>query len=148
MNLSRGKCIFNEFFIYFYNVEYKMDIFSFLRRKKMKQADLARSLETVPGNVTRWVKGEGVPSYELCAKLLSLGMTVKELFGIDYVEGDDYIPSVPPEFLKSPEFMEGVRYQLAEGIKENGLVKEEQVKYVVRQELEKLLPELKKADKI
>ena len=126
----------------------KWTFFSFLRRKKMKQADLARSLETVPGNVTRWVKGEGVPSYELCAKLLSLGMTVKELFGIDYVEGDDYIPSVPPEFLESPEFMEGVRYQLAEGIKENGLVKEDQVKYVVRQELEKLLPELKKADKI
>ena len=120
MNLSRGKCIFNEFFIYFYNVEYKMDIFSFLRRKKMKQADLARSLETVPGNVTRWVKGEGVPSYELCAKLLSLGMTVKELFGIDYVEGDDYIPSVPPEFIESHEFREGVKLAVEEVLKTKG----------------------------
>ena len=97
-----------------------MDIFSFLRRKKMKQADLARSLETVPGNVTRWVKGEGVPSYELCAKLLSLGMTVKELFGIDYVEGDDYIPSVPPEFLESPEFHEGVKLAVEEVLKTKG----------------------------
>ena len=120
MNLSRGKCIFNEFFIYFYNVEYKMDIFSFLRRKKMKQADLARSLETVPGNVARWVKGEGVPSYELCAKLLSLGMTVKELFGIDYTEGDDYTPSVPPEFLESPEFQEGVKLAVEEVLKTKG----------------------------
>ena len=47
-------------------------------------------------------------------------MTVKELFGIDYVEGDDYIPSVPPEFLESPEFQEGVKLAVEEVFKTKG----------------------------
>ena len=61
-----------------------MDIHSFLERKKISQADLSRELKTTPGNVNRWVKGEGVPSWELCRKLLLIGMTVEELFGIEY----------------------------------------------------------------
>ena len=43
MYLSRGKYIFNEFFIYFYNMEAQMDLFSFLRRKNMTQADLSKN---------------------------------------------------------------------------------------------------------
>lgn len=59
-----------------------MNLISFLSRKKMNQAELAKSLDTSPANVNRWAKGEGVPSYELCVKLLTLGMTNEELFGI------------------------------------------------------------------
>ena len=84
MHLSRGKCVFNEFFIYFYNMAYTMDILTFLERKRMSQATLSRELGTTPGNVNRWVKGEGVPSWEICRKLLLLGMTVEELFGVEY----------------------------------------------------------------
>ena len=63
-----------------------MDLFSFLRRKNMSQADLSKALDTTPGNVNRWAKGDGVPSYDLCKKLLKLGMTIGELFGIELSE--------------------------------------------------------------
>ena len=129
MNLSRGKYIFNEFFIYFYNMDFKMDIFSFLRRKNIKQADLSRLLKTVPGNVTRWVKEEGVPSYELCGKLLSLGMTVEELWGIEYKGGGPKLPDNPelragqqprkPIDHNDPEWQKLVKNALAE-MKQNG----------------------------
>lgn len=66
----------------------RIDLFSFLARKKMSQADLAKALDTTPGNVNRWAKGDGVPGYELCVKLLELGMTTEELFGV----------SVPQDF--------------------------------------------------
>ena len=56
--------------------------FFILDKKKMSQADLAKALDTTPANVNRWAKGEGVPSYELCVKLLEQGMTTEELFGI------------------------------------------------------------------
>ena len=77
----------------------ELDLFSFLRRKNMCQADLSKALDTTPGNVNRWAKGDGVPSYDLCKKLLEQGMTVKELFGID-------IPNLPPS--TDPAFLEGV----------------------------------------
>ena len=48
----------------------------------MSQADLAKSIDATPANVNRWAKGEGVPSYELCVKLLEQGMTTEELFGL------------------------------------------------------------------
>lgn len=60
----------------------KMNLFSFLSRRKMSQADLAKALATTPGNVNRWAKGDGVPGYDLCVKLLEMGMTTEELFGI------------------------------------------------------------------
>ena len=102
--------------------------------------------------VYNWAKNQSEhgtrPSYNALIKLLVAGATVKTLFGVNYSEGKKSYPNIPPEFLESSEFKEGLYYQLMEGIKKNGLVKEEQVKYMVRQELEKLLPELKNADKI
>lgn len=74
-------------------MERKLDLFSYMTRKKMSQADLAKSLDTTPANVNRWAKGEGVPSYELCVKLLEQGMTTEELFGLtlpkQVIESDD-----------------------------------------------------------
>ena len=61
---------------------HKIDLFSYLTRKKMSQADLDKALDTTTSNVNRLAKGEGVPSYELCVKLLEQGMTTEELFGI------------------------------------------------------------------
>lgn len=80
--MSSEKFIFYEFFINFYFTEHKIDLFSYLTRKKMSQADLAKALDTTPANVNRLAKGDGVPSYELCVKLLEQGITTEELFGI------------------------------------------------------------------
>lgn len=134
-----------------------VDIKSFIERLGMRKADLCRALGMDPQSslMSSYEKGRSDPSYDKCEKLIRLGITAQELFGeeLGKILLENSLPlvapkAVPTAFLESPEFMEGIRYQLAEGIKENGLVKEEQVKYVVRQELEKLLPELKKADKI
>lgn len=64
-------------------MERKIDLFSFLNRMDMSQAELSKALDTTAANVNRWAKGDGVPSYELCCKLLELGMSTKELFGIE-----------------------------------------------------------------
>lgn len=69
-------------------MEQKIDLISFLSRKKMSQADLSKALETTPANVNRWAKGDGAPGYELCVKLLQMGMTTKELFGIECPKND------------------------------------------------------------
>ncbi|WP_407444878.1 helix-turn-helix transcriptional regulator [Fibrobacter sp.] len=77
-----------------------MDLLKFLSRKDMTQADLAKALETSPGNVNRWAKNEGVPSYELCSKLLELGMTTEELFGIEQVYTNSGNVSSVKEFVE------------------------------------------------
>ena len=68
----------------------------------MSQADLAKDLDTTPANVNRWAKGEGVPSYELCVKLLEKGMTTEELFGI----------TILPEITMEDEFDRRVKTSL------------------------------------
>ena len=59
-----------------------MDIVKFLSRKGYTQSDLSRLLGTSPANVNKWVNGDGYPSFELCVKLLRLGITTEELFGV------------------------------------------------------------------
>ena len=63
-------------------MRYGINLLSFLKRKNISQAELAKTLNTTPANVNRWAKGDGVPSYELCKKLLEIGMTTEELFGL------------------------------------------------------------------
>lgn len=92
-----------------------MNLFSFLSRNKMSQAELAKSLDTSPANVNRWAKGEGVPSYELCVKLLELGMTNEELFGIS-------VKTKPPKVASLKEFLEVFQKSMNEAI--NGVKKE------------------------
>lgn len=70
-----------DFLFIFTNMEPKLDLQAFLNRKNIKQAELAKLIETTPENVSMWAKGNGVPSYELCFNLLVNGMTQEELFG-------------------------------------------------------------------
>lgn len=113
MHLSRGKYIFNEFFLYFWFMPDTIDILSFLQRVNMTQAELSKALDTTPGNVNRWAKREGVPSFGLCKKLLELGMTPKELFGeeIDELIKAHYMNARDPQLPKmfdNKEFREGI----------------------------------------
>ena len=90
-----------------------IDLLSFLRRVNMTQAELSKALDTTPGNVNRWAKREGVPSFGLCKELLKLGMTPRELFGeeIDELIKANYLkardPKIPKTF-DNKEFREGV----------------------------------------
>lgn len=101
-----------------------MDLLAFLQRKNMTQAELSKALDTTPGNVNRWAKREGVPSYELCRKLLLMGMTTKELFGIECncdensIKNEDSIDKV----LNSPRFMARMEDAVIE-LRRRGLIK-------------------------
>lgn len=65
-----------------------IDVKSFLFRKGMRKADLYRELGMDPKSslLSSYEKGRSNPSYEVCDKLLRLGMTVEELYGIEYAK--------------------------------------------------------------
>ena len=65
-----------------------IDVKSFLYRKGMRKADLYRELGMDPKSslLSSYEKGRSNPSYEVCDKLLRLGMTVEELYGIEYAK--------------------------------------------------------------
>jgi transcriptional regulator with XRE-family HTH domain len=56
------------------------------RARYNTQTDLAKALEIKPGNVSLWEAGNGYPSFLVAKKLLELGITVEELFGVEYIE--------------------------------------------------------------
>ena len=98
-------------------VEGRPDIAAFLARTGMNQSELARRLGTTSANVSKWVRGEGVPSYGICVSLLKMGMTQEELFGDEFpditladlkgmspVNKNDYVSGTPEhEFDKKVE---------------------------------------------
>lgn len=61
---------------------------SFLNRKGMSKADLCRAfnIDSKSSIFSSYEKGRAYPSYETCLKLLEMGMTVEELFGISEAE--------------------------------------------------------------
>jgi len=67
-------------------VETKDGIKSFRDRLRFNQAELAEKLGIVQGNITAWESGRGTPSFQISKKLLELGITVEELFGVKYNE--------------------------------------------------------------
>lgn len=63
-----------------------IDLDSFLSRMGLTKAGLSRSLGMDP-KTSIWAsyeKGRSDPSFEVCRGLLKLGMTVEELFGVEY----------------------------------------------------------------
>lgn len=49
--------------------------------------ELAEKLGVKKSAVSAWSAGVRTPTYDMCVKLLELGMTVKELFGKAYPSG-------------------------------------------------------------
>jgi len=70
------------------------------------QMALAKELGIGTANVSEWELGRGYPSYLVIKKLLELGATVEELFGIEYAnkseltETDDVIEKRILQILK------------------------------------------------
>jgi transcriptional regulator with XRE-family HTH domain len=48
------------------------------------QTALAKFLDINPANISGWESGNGFPSYQILKRLLEMGATVEELFGIPY----------------------------------------------------------------
>lgn len=60
-----------------------MDIEGFMRRIGVSsKTELAKMLDSKPQNINKWFnKDRKEPTYEMCKRLLKIGMTVEELFG-------------------------------------------------------------------
>ena len=56
----------------------------FRERMRWNQAQLAERVDLLQSTVSSWEKGKNVPSYKIAKKLLELGATVEELFGLEY----------------------------------------------------------------
>ena len=68
-----------------------MEIRAFRERLGFKtQTSLAENLGIKAANVSEWEKGSGYPSYTVLKKMLELGATVEELFGIEYEKIHNY----------------------------------------------------------
>lgn len=133
-----------------------IDVNSLKNELKMDVSDIAKLAEISENGVYKWSwdksKNGTRPSYNAIVRLLRAGATTKTLFGVDaatHQPTPEPVSAAPsPEFLKAhPELLEGVREQLVEDLMKKGLVPKEQVKDIVRQELERILPG-KTSDKI
>lgn len=62
-----------------------VNVQEFIKRVGIADHDeLAQKLGIKKGTVDSWSSGSRNPTYEVCVKLLDLGMTVDELFGKAY----------------------------------------------------------------
>ena len=57
-----------------------MNVEKYLERTKKTASSLADELGLNASSVTAWKKGKATPSYEVCEKLLEIGMNLDELF--------------------------------------------------------------------
>lgn len=98
-----------------------MKLDSFLSRKGLNQTSLSVELETTSQNVNRWGRGIGFPGSKICRKLLLMGMTVEELYEIDY-NGMHGLEPVDPSIANSPRFLSMVKKAVMD-LKDRGLIK-------------------------
>lgn len=100
-------------------------------------------------NLGKWAQEKpngSRPNYNAIVRLLQKGATVETLFGVDYAATHQPASVLPPEFVKAnPEVIEGIREQLMEDLMKKDLVPKDQVKNIVRQEIERLFPSAKPA---
>jgi len=62
----------------------KIDLSGFMHRRKMGQVKLAKELGITQQTISMYCNGKATPSYATIKKLLQMGATVEELFGIPY----------------------------------------------------------------
>jgi DNA-binding XRE family transcriptional regulator len=101
-----------------------MDLESFLQRSGYNQTTLAAVLNTSSQNVNRWNTGVGKPGFEICKKLLELGMTVEELFGVEYAKmhREFKVDTSIQQIFDSPEFKANLE-KAVKDLKDRGLIK-------------------------
>lgn len=94
----------------------------FIDRLNFSKADLLRGLDRDPKSsvISSYIKGRSNPSYEICCKLINLGITAQELFGDEL--GAELVKNslkmqnsnMEPINYKSPEFQAMVEKALIE----------------------------------
>lgn len=134
----------NFFFFFFFDKETALNDFakgfnSFLQRKKLKSADIAKELDLKGSSISTWKNGRGFPEFQTLFKLFEMGMTLEEMFGerlakvieensgfsgrvaelektiesqrkqIELLENIKATTTPPPEFMNDPEFLAGLK---------------------------------------
>lgn len=88
-----------------------MDVKSFLDRTHRSKADLLRELGLDPKSslISSYIAGRSNPSFEVCVKLIKLGITPLELFGeeIDRMFREYYSKNLP-DSVDNPDFRKGL----------------------------------------
>ena len=84
-------------------MEVEIGIKKFRKRAHLNQTELAKKLNILQANVSKWEIGRSVPSLDVSKKLFELGITVEEFFGIDYntIHGLVKIESLKDEMLQT-----------------------------------------------
>ena len=129
---------------------HEINVDAVLKETGMDLDELCKLINVDNQSVGRWNKPKSKagnrPKYNAIVRLLQKGATVETLFGVDYAAthqpAPESVSAAPsPEFLKAhPELLEGMREQLVEDLMKKDLVPKDQVKDIVRQELERILP--------
>ena len=95
-----------------------------MNRKGLKQQQAADLIGVTQATISNWCKGK-TPDYETLSKLITFGMTARELFGKEL--GDELVKNssadsgLPPAF-DTPEFKQGVARAI-EDLKKIGVIK-------------------------
>lgn len=81
------------------------------------------------------------PKYNSIVRLLRAGATTETLFGVT-CKPKQAAPAVPsPDFIAAhPDLLEGLQEQLIADLKKRGIFSEDNIRDIVRQEIDRLLP--------
>lgn len=126
---------------------HRINVEALKKELKMDVPSIAKLAGISENGVYKWAwakESHGArPPFNAIIKLLQAGASTETLFGVSS-KPQQSASVLPPEFVKAnPEVIEGFREQLLEDLMKKGLVPKEQVKDIVRQEIERLLPSAK-----
>lgn len=95
-----------------------VDIQGFMYRIGVpNQEEMARRLGLTQSAISAWNNGSRFPTYGICKKLLEMGMTVEELFGIEYrSENGLFLKESRAVYDASPKISDEAKKAVAEAL--------------------------------
>lgn len=123
---------------------HNIDLKSLSKETGLNYKELAQLAKIGPKVVYKWHyshNDSSRPDYNALVRLLQLGATTETLFGVTCKPRHD-APAVPsPDFIAAhPDLLEGLQEQLIADLKKKGIFSEDNIRDIVRQELDRLLP--------
>ena len=123
---------------------HNIDLKSLSKETGLNYKELAQLAKIGPKVVYKWHyshNDSSRPDYNALVRLLQLGATTETLFGVT-CKPKQTAPAVPsPDFIAAhPDLLEGLQEQLFADLKKRGIFSEDNIRDIVRQEIERLLP--------
>ena len=123
---------------------HNIDLKSLSKETGLNYKELAQLAKIGPKVVYKWHyshNDSSRPDYNALVRLLQLGATTETLFGVT-CKPKQTAPAVPsPDFIAAhPDLLEGLQEQLIADLKKRGIFSEDNIRDIVRQEIDRLLP--------